>query len=151
MRLPILIDNRLRRFGAAVIGYMGALAYGWAEAVRQSGWPDGSLNPNDWPLVLFLAAFGAVSGWLVIDLLGQPGWKGLIWDISVALIVLMLTLSVAVFWLFPPMALFSPLIVLSGLFHPLIGPITVIGGAVLLAYARLTAPKDARPPTSPRA
>ncbi|MBA4490505.1 hypothetical protein H1S04_06955 [Paracoccus sp. S1E-3] len=45
----------------------------------------------------------------------------------------------------------SMLIVLFGLFQPLIGPVTVIGCAILLAYARLTAPKAPKPTTSPRA
>ena len=151
MSLPILIDNRLRRFGAAVIGYLGAVAYGVALMWTMNGWPSDEFDRGSWLLILLLAPFGAVSGWLVIDRLGRPGWRGLLQDIGVAMAALILTFTVAVFCVFPPIALFSMLIVLSGLFKPLIAPVTVIGCAVLLAYARLTAPKAPKPATSPRA
>lgn len=102
-------------------------------------------------LVLFLAALGAVAGWFVIDWLGRPGFKGLFCDIGIAAVTLIAVFSAVFAVLAAPVAIFGPVVLLLTLLSPANAAILIIGGAVLLAYARLTDVKDPRPATSPRA
>lgn len=145
---PVLIENRLRRFGAAVIGYMGAVMYGGALMWTMNG---GRLASGDRAVVLLLALLGAVAAWFTIDWLGRPGWKGLLRDIALAVMVLLMTSSLGLAGVIGPAAILTPFIVLLSLAHPLTAAILCAGVAILLTYARLTAPKDPRPTTSPRA
>ena len=148
MRLPILIDNRLRRFGAAVIGYMGAAAYGGAILWTMDG---GKLSLRDGGFALLFAVLGALAAWFMIGWLGRPGWKGLARDLALAIMVLLMTSSLGMAGLVGPAAVLAPFIVLMSLAHPLTAGILCLGCVILLAYARLTAPKDPRPATSLRA
>ena len=122
--------------------------------LRGASWFWGTQKPDAWDAMIFPlgCCVSGASGWFVIRYMGRPGMSGFLRDIGLALVALVAATLCFSLMISGPMGLFGPLLFFRlTLEDPIARTFLLIGGAVLLAYARLTTASPVTPATTPPA